>query len=150
MQRDDTGRRVGRRPAKRAIADVLRIGVITVMLLAIAACSSGTTTPSSGASPSIGASGAIDVHVADFKITPAQLEFRGSTITLHVTNDGPTVHNVSIRDGSGKVLIHTKDLRPGESETISGQVPAGNLITFCSLPGHESLGTKGTLVVTQP
>ncbi len=79
----------------------------------------------------------MEVRVADFKITPAQINMSGSAITLNVKNDGPTIHNVSIRDSLGSTLIHTKDLKPGESETVSGTLPTGNFITFCSLPGHE-------------
>jgi uncharacterized cupredoxin-like copper-binding protein len=128
----------------------MRAGFVTVTLLVLAACGSGTAGASLGSSPIGTTAGAIEVHVADFKITPAQIDARGPSVTLNVTNDGPTVHNVSVRDGSGNVVLRTKDLKPGESETVSGQLPAGNLTTFCSLPGHESLGTRGALVVTQP
>jgi Copper binding proteins, plastocyanin/azurin family. len=46
------------------------------------------------------------------------------------------------------VKFATRDLRPGETETISGTLTPGSYVTFCSLPGHESLGIKGTLTVT--
>ena len=72
---------------------------------------------------------------------------KGTTVTLAVTNDGPTVHNVKVRDEAGTILLETKDLREGESETVSADIPAGSYVMFCSLPGHESLGTKGTLEV---
>ena len=75
---------------------------------------------------------------------------KGTTVTLAVTNDGPTVHNVIVRDDAGTILLGTKDLRPGESETISGEIPAGSYVMFCSLTGHESLGTQGTLEVSAP
>jgi uncharacterized cupredoxin-like copper-binding protein len=65
-----------------------------------------------------------------------------------VTNDGPTFHNVTICDSSGTVVAGTKDLQPGTSETLSTKVAPGAYILFCSLPGHESLGIKGTLTVS--
>ena len=87
------------------------------------------------------------VRVLDFKILPVSVTVK-STFALFITNDGPTIHNVTIRDGGGKVLMGTADLRPGESAVLSGTLPAGSYVTFCSLPGHESLGTKGSLSVT--
>lgn len=74
--------------------------------------------------------------------------FQGA-VSLAVTNDGPTVHNISIRDESGTVVGATKDLKTGESETLTADIPAGSYTLFCSLPGHESLGIKGTLTVTK-
>lgn len=146
----EMGRWLGRRPTRLVTAGALRAAATTLTVLVLAACSSGSAGTSPATSQVNGISSAIEVHVADFKITPTQLQALGPTVTLNVTNDGPTIHNVSVRDGSGTVLLHTRDLKPGESETISGQLPKGDLITFCSLPGHESLGTKGTLVVTRP
>ena len=70
-------------------------------------------------------------------------------VSLDVTNTGPTVHNVAIRDDAGAALGTTADLREGESETLVVDLPAGSYILFCSLPGHESLGIKGTLTVTE-
>jgi plastocyanin len=103
---------------------------------------------SSGASNQTAPPDATTVHVLDFKIQPAALTIKGPSVTLFVVNDGPTVHNVTIRDASGMVLMATPDLRPGETAQLRGDLRPGAYVTFCSLPGHESLGTKGTLIVT--
>ena len=42
----------------------------------------------------------------------------------------------------------TRDLKRGETQTVSADIAPGTYTTFCSLPGHESLGVKGTLTVT--
>ena len=47
------------------------------------------------------------------------------------------------------VVGATKDLTSGQSETLSVDIPAGTYVMFCSLPGHESLGIKGSLTVTK-
>jgi len=146
--------------------------MFAALLLTLAGCSqaggtgtapAGTAAPSpataASAAPSAAPSATTDspapagaqaVTVLDFKIDPATVTVKGTTVTLAVTNDGPTVHNVIVRDDAGTILLGTKDLRPGESETISGEIPAGSYVMFCSLPGHESLGTKGTLEVSAP
>jgi plastocyanin len=111
---------------------------------AVASTSSGAA--SEPAAPPAGAVTA--VRVRDFAIEPADLHVSGLTFTLAVTNDGPTIHNVTIRDSAGKVLAATRDLKAGETQMLPVTVPsAGTYVTFCSLPGHESLGTKGTLSV---
>ena len=88
------------------------------------------------------------VVVKDFTLDPLDVAVAG-TVSLAVTNAGPTVHNVAIRDDAGKVFGTTADLKTGESETLTVEIPAGSYILFCSLPGHESLGIKGTLTVSE-
>ncbi len=131
-----------------------------LLAMAVAACGSSTGTPvpaaSSGSVPpasatagsSAAATNATPITVKDFSLDPNTLAVRG-TVSLAVTNAGPTVHNVTIRDSSGKVLGATADLKPGEAATLTVDLPAGAYTMFCSLPGHESLGVKGTLTVTK-
>ena len=74
----------------------------------------------------------------------------GPRVAFQVTNAGPTPHNLTVRDGSGVVLGASVDLSTGEADTLTITFPGpGTYITFCSLPGHESLGIKGTLTVTK-
>ena len=110
--------------------------------------SSAPSAAASAGSASTAPSNATAVIVKDFKIEPADIKVQGKTVSLAVTNQGPTVHNVTIRDASGTVIVATKDLKTGESETISATLAPGSYVLFCSLPGHESLGTKGTLEVS--
>jgi plastocyanin len=70
-------------------------------------------------------------------------------VSLAVTNAGPTIHNLAIRSSGGAILGTTKDLKPGTSETLTADIPAGTYAIICTLPGHESLGLKGTLTVTR-
>lgn len=103
-------------------------------------------TPAALASADVSAT----IDVLDFKLDPAALTVTGSTLSLRVTNDGPTPHNITVRDSQGTVLFGTRDLREGETETVTQAIAPGTYVLFCSLPGHESLGIKGTLTVTAP
>ena len=131
-----------------------------LLLVAVAGCASSAATQAPSASSAAGAStttsaapavsAATDgtpITVKDFSLDPKEVAVKGP-VSLAVTNAGPTVHNVSIRDASGKVVGATKDLKPGGTETLGVDLPAGSYVLFCSLPGHESLGIKGTLTVT--
>ncbi len=119
--------------------------IIALLSLILVAC---TPTANSGrsASPDVSAT----IHVLDFKLDPSALSVTGTVLSLAVTNDGPTVHNVTVRDSAGTVLFGTQDLRTNESATLVHSIAPGTYTLFCSLPGHESLGIKGTLTVTAP
>lgn len=130
-------------------------------VLVLAACtpSTGTqaTTPagsSTGVTPAGTAAASADVsatiHVLDFKLNPATISVTGTVLSLAVTNDGPTVHNVTIRQGSGPELFGTADLKVGASETLVHAIAPGTYVLYCDLPGHESLGIIGTLTVAAP
>ena len=111
-----------------------------------------TATPAASAASTTAApaDATASIVVRDFELDPSAVSISGSALGFAVTNDGPTVHNVTIRDAAGAVLLATRDLREGESETVTGALPPGTYVLFCSLPGHESLGIKGSLTVTAP
>ena len=88
----------------------------------------------------------ISMIVKDFTLDPIDLKVSG-TFALAVTNEGPTLHNITIRAEDGTVLVGTKDLREGQSEVLTVDLQPGTYTTFCSLPGHESLGIVGSLTV---
>ncbi len=129
----------------------------TLLALALTACggsgtaSAPTSASPTSASPTSAPSAAVEgtaLIVKDFTLDPLTVMTAGS-VALAVTNEGPTVHNVAIRDDAGKVLGTTANLKEGESETLTADLAAGSYILFCSLPGHESLGIKGTLTVEE-
>ena len=143
-----------------------RAFILTVALggvLAVAACTPATTpstanpteagpaaTSPAATSPAATTAAGMPIIVRDFELDPATVSVTGTTVALAVTNDGPTIHNVKVRDGAGTVLFGTRDLREGESESIEKDMAPGEYVLFCSLAGHESLGIKGTLTVSAP
>ncbi len=122
---------------------LLRASALAVTFVTLAACGGSaaaktTTTPRGEV---------VHVVLNDFSITPAQAASKTGTFTLAIANSGKSPHNLTVEDASGKVVVHTADLKPGQSTTVSVQLPAGSYSTLCSLPGHASLGMKGTLAV---
>lgn len=119
------------------------------LVLALAACSTsdGGGATDGGATDAAGGD-ALTVTVSDFMIDPSDLEVAGTTVTIDVVNDGPTPHNLSVRDADGEVVMATADLSTDETETITAELEPGEYTIFCSLAGHESLGMSGTLTVS--
>jgi len=125
-----------------------RLVLLMGMTLALAACSPPDT-GSGSAAPSAAAGGdALSITVSDFMIDPSELEVSGTTVTIDVVNDGPTPHNLSVRDADGEVVMATADLSTDGTETITAELEPGEYTIFCSLAGHESLGMSGTLTVS--
>lgn len=121
--------------------------------LSLAACGqspSGSQAPPSAApgSPAAGSGPTVAVQLSDFKIAPEQLTAPAGTTTFAVKNEGPTPHNLTIRDSSGKVVAATASINPGQSATLTVGLGPGTYTAFCSLPGHESLGMKDSLKIT--
>jgi plastocyanin len=145
---------------------VIRFSAAAAILAIVAGCNGsagGSATPASGASasapvatpvisspPATGAADGTPLEVRDFTLEPLTLSVAGPDVELAVTNSGPTVHNVTIRDDAGTSLGGTRDLREGEADSLVVTLPDGRYVLFCSLPGHESLGIRGTLEVATP
>jgi plastocyanin len=66
-------------------------------------------------------------------------------VTITMTNPSPVGHNVALRgngvDEQGEVVQGDK------KSTIQATVEAGQYEFYCSVPGHEQSGMKGTLTV---
>ena len=125
----------------------LLLSVAATLLLAACGTSGGDDAASAAPAASVDPT---EIIVRDMTIDPGALSVSAGEVALAVTNEGPTPHNVRIRDAEGEILFGTRDLRRDESETTTGTLEPGEYTMFCSLPGHESLGVVGTLTVTEP
>jgi plastocyanin len=67
-------------------------------------------------------------------------------VTLDFTNDSPVGHDVHVSDSSGKDLGGTQVITGGSTSATVTLKP-GTYTFFCSVPGHEAAGMKGTLTV---
>jgi plastocyanin len=68
-------------------------------------------------------------------------------VVIDFTNNSPLGHNVTIANSAGKVLGATPTFQGG-SRTLTLTLPAGTYTYYCSVPGHEQAGMKGTLTVS--
>jgi azurin len=69
-----------------------------------------------------------------------------SHVTIDFTNHSPLGHNVTIANAQGKVLGDTPTFMGG-TKTLTLNLPPGTYTFYCSVPGHEMAGMKGTLTV---
>jgi len=72
---------------------------------------------------------------------------KAGTVTIDFTNQSPIGHNVTVANAAGKVLGATPTFTGG-TRTLKLTLTPGKYTYYCSVPGHEQAGMKGTLTVT--
>ena len=122
--------------------------------LLMAACgdSTASTVPSSSAATSSVAAttapaGSVAVREMDFMITVPSSVPSGS-VTFAVNNAGPTPHQFTVEDSSGRAVGATPVLSPNTSTTLTLTLQPGTYTYLCALPGHASLGMHGMFTVS--
>jgi plastocyanin len=66
-------------------------------------------------------------------------------VRVRFRNESTVAHNVTIAQGSRR-LGATKTIT-GATTTLALELPPGNYVFFCSVPGHRESGMEGTLIV---
>ncbi len=85
------------------------------------------------------------VSLSEYKFDPADLTAKaGSTLT--VKNEGSLGHDLRLRK-PGKEVGGTKVFGAGKSEQLKVDFAPGKYEMYCSVPGHEQQGMKGSFTI---
>jgi plastocyanin len=144
------------------------LAALAVTALGVAACGSSSssssssaaapatstaapaTSSSSAAPAATGGAGAV-TEAADpsgaLKFTSDSLTAKAGKVTINFTNKAPEDHNFTLATASGKTVGATPTFSGG-TKTLSVTLKPGTYTFFCSVPGHEMAGMKGTLTVS--
>jgi uncharacterized cupredoxin-like copper-binding protein len=105
----------------------------------------------------------IRATLSDSAIELDQSSVPSGTISISVTNEGSMVHEIEVFAGDQTDLPVTQavadtssldlvdeieDIVPGTSVTIDLDLPAGEYVILCNLPGHYQMGMVTRLTVT--
>ena len=84
---------------------------------------------------------------------PKALTARAGDVVFYLENNSPSadahgVHTLAIGRELGKPIVVSDEVRGGRRAifTVLG-LDAGEYVTWCTFPGHASLGQTGTLTV---
>lgn len=88
----------------------------------------------------------LTIQLVDYALSPDVARAPHGHIVLCAENVGRAPHDLALRTPAGGELARTPTLSPGQRAHLSLDLEAGTYATFCSLPGHESLGMVGTLL----
>jgi plastocyanin len=81
------------------------------------------------------------------KYNKTQLNANAGNVGVAFTNASSTPHDVTITGEGDEKLGATKEVTDGHAALALKDVKAGEYTFFCSVPGHEEAGMKGTLTV---
>jgi len=136
-------------------------GFFMVLALAAAACAPAAGAPTwtytpggeagtdAGAPPAPTQGGAIgevlgmlEVKAIDLGFEPKELSVeKAGAYEVHFTNSGAIPHDVTFADGTKGAA------NPGESTTVTVNVPDSGITFICSIPGHADAGMQGSISV---
>lgn len=109
-----------------------------------------TPPPAESSASQAAASGSIELVATDeggqFRFLPDRIQVQpGQTVTLRVVNRGASAHDLAVPD----LRVETGQIDPGQEKTLTFTAPStpGEYRFICTVPGHEQLGMRGTLVV---
>jgi uncharacterized cupredoxin-like copper-binding protein len=69
-------------------------------------------------------------------------EAKAGKVTIESQNDSSVPHNIALKGGPEGEIVSG-----GKTSTITANLKPGKQTFYCSVPGHEQAGMKGTLTV---
>jgi len=143
---------------RRMRMGALAVGALT--MLALGAACTDTDEPNGGTGGGGGSAVVTSIDVSltnDFTIVPSNETARAGEVSFRSTNNGALPHELIVlqtdlafdalpTDGPVvdvsqlTVLGETAELNPGERETVTLQLTAGEYLLLCNIPGHYQAG----------
>jgi uncharacterized cupredoxin-like copper-binding protein len=107
---------------------------------AAATSTTTSTTPSSGPVQ-------LAADPSAIAFTTDSLQAQAGNVTIDFDNPNPAIaHDVCVQAGSGAPQC-SKQVTDGKTSLSLKNLKPGSYTFFCSVPGHEAAGMKGTLTV---
>jgi nitrite reductase (NO-forming) len=121
--------------------------LLAVAALVMAGCARGEAPgPADEAEPAVGEDGRveIDVVMGDIFYQPDGVEIpAGTTLVVHVNNEGNLEHDFHLEDGDGTGIVPAGESATGEFGPIDQSTTA-----YCTVAGHREAGMEFDITVT--
>lgn len=110
--------------------------IVTSAAIALAACSGSTATPET-----LPATVGLEVHaVSGLKFDKSAYEATAGDIEIGYVNDDSIRHTLVVVQGDTKVgTLELQVNKRGDSDVGSINLPAGEYVLLCTVPGHQSM-----------
>ena len=95
----------------------------------------------------VGTDRTLHIAVGEYRLRPDAARLAAGQLTIVVQNLGRLSHDLVVADGN-RWLGATKPIWPGQSATLTLDLPAGTYSMFSALLSDQSLGDYGTITVT--
>ena len=109
---------------------------VVAVAVALSACSSSTATPAT-----LPATVDLEVRaVAGLKFDKSAFDATAGDIEIGYVNDDTIRHTLVVVEGDTKVgTLELKVNKRGDTDLGSINLPAGNYVLLCTVPGHQSM-----------
>jgi len=109
---------------------------VVAVAVALSACSSSTATPET-----LPATVGLEVHaVSGLKFDKSAYEATAGDIEIGYVNEDTIRHTLVVVDGDTKMgSFELQVNKRGDTDFGSINLPAGNYVLLCTVPGHQSM-----------
>ena len=125
-------------PLRRTSLAVLVASLGALSALGLAACSEDDITSGD-------ADDQVSISLRDFDISPERARVEAGSVEFSVTNDGDRVHELAVRTPDGDVE-RTGEIQPGESDSMTVDLPAGTHRIFDPLRDYQDRGMTARVI----
>jgi uncharacterized cupredoxin-like copper-binding protein len=108
---------------------------------------SGGATPATTTTGGGGAGQTVDMTAADFKFDPSDPTVKSGNVTFNLKNQGQAPHSLEIEDVNGQDQEIEGDVAPGQSGTMTVNLPPGKYEFYCPVANHKEMGMEGDITV---
>jgi uncharacterized cupredoxin-like copper-binding protein len=107
----------------------------------------GATQASTTGGGAAGGGQTVDMTAVDFKFDPSDPSVKSGNVTFNLKNDGQQPHSLEIEDVNGQDQELEGDVSPGQSGTLSVNLPPGKYEFYCPVDSHKEMGMEGEITV---
>jgi uncharacterized cupredoxin-like copper-binding protein len=93
-----------------------------------------------------GAGGTVNLSGTEFKFTPSDPTAKSGEVTFNLTNDGSTTHSLEV-EGPDEEQELESELQPGQSGSLTINLPPGTYEFYCPVDDHKGQGMEGEITV---
>jgi plastocyanin len=92
---------------------------------------------------------AVGVGAREYRLAAYRASVPHGVVRFNLANYGEDGHDLVVRDGAGRDLARTGEVRAGKRATLRLRLTAGTYRLICDVADHEARGMRTTIRVTR-
>ena len=108
--------------------------------------SGGSSAPAKKEAAPSGGGTTLSQVATDFKFSQPSATAKAGKVSIKLDNKGQAPHAIEIEDAPWGDK-ESKTIQPGETTTLTADLPAGKYEFYCPVDNHKQMGMKGELTV---